>query len=85
MWGVGFGRGCAARGGERLGIPERARDAGLGFGDGRWEGSVDSAVVGRCGSGFFLGGGGGCGFLGGLPCCWDVGGIGGNESEIIGK
>lgn len=59
MWGVGFGRGCAARGGERLGIPERARDAGLGFGDGRWEGSVDSAVVGRCGSGFFLGGGGG--------------------------
>ncbi len=58
MWGVGFGRGCAARGGERLGIPERARDAGLGFGDGRWEGSVDSAVVGRCGSGFFLGGGG---------------------------
>lgn len=55
MWGVGFGRGCAARGGERLGIPERARDAGLGFGDGRWEGSVDSAVVGRCGSGFFWG------------------------------
>lgn len=83
MWGAGFGRGCAARGGERLGISERARDAGLGFGGGRWEGSVDSAVVGRCGSGV-LGWGGG-GFLGGLPCCWDVGGIGGNESEIIGK
>lgn len=55
LWGVGFGRGCAARGGERLGIPERARDAGLGFGDGMWEGSVDSAVVGRCGSGFWGG------------------------------
>lgn len=59
MWGAGFGRGCAARGGERLGISERARDAGLGFGGGRWEGSVDSAVVGRCGSGVLGWGGGG--------------------------
>lgn len=75
----------APRGVERgLGFPS-AREMlvwDLGVGGGRvrwippWLGGVDLG---------FLGGGGGGGFLGGLPCCWDVGGIGGNESEIIGK